>query len=70
LEFCFVAHSRGGILRPPGGSQTIIFRYKEIRDILHEGNIEEMVLYLSKEYLDKNVTFLRCFVRNISPISS
>jgi hypothetical protein len=51
--------------------QTILFRYKEIRGIQYcVRNIEEILLFFSKEYLDKNLTFSLCFVRNISPISS
>jgi hypothetical protein len=33
-------------------------------------NISEMVLFLSKEYVDKNITFSRIFVRDLYPISS
>jgi hypothetical protein len=44
---------------------TKVFRYKEIREN------EENLPFLSKEYLDKIITFLQCYVRNtdISPIS-
>jgi hypothetical protein len=49
---------RGEILRPPENSvpQTIVLRYQEI-GVHCVQNSEAMVLFLSKEYLDRNITF-------------
>jgi hypothetical protein len=56
---------RGEILRPPGGSvpQAIVARYKEIK---------EMVLFISKEELDKNKTVSPTFRTHytVYPIST
>jgi hypothetical protein len=54
---CTVLTIWGEILRPPENSvpQTIVLRYKEIGGILCTK--QRMVLFLSKEYLDRNITF-------------
>jgi hypothetical protein len=57
--------SGGEILRPPGDSvsQTIVFCKSGLYCVR---NIEEMlpVLFPSKEYKDRNITFFCCFVHN------
>jgi hypothetical protein len=62
----------GEILSHPENSvpQTIVLRYLEIGSVQYcVRNSEAMVLFLSKEYLDRNKTFFRCFSHNLYPIS-
>jgi hypothetical protein len=58
MKVCFLF--RGEILRPPENSvpQTIVVCYQEIGGKLV---YEAMVLFLSKEYLDRNKTFFDAF---------
>jgi hypothetical protein len=54
--------SRGDILRLPKNRvpQTIIIRYQEI-GVYGVRNSEAMVLFISKEYIDRNITFFYAF---------
>jgi hypothetical protein len=44
-----------------------LFRFKEIEGLWCIGNIEKLVLFRSKEYIVRSITFL-CFVNNFPPI--
>jgi hypothetical protein len=57
-----VDQTRGEILRPPGGSvsQTIVFGYEEIRDILLTKHRKKVML-LSKYSLERNNTIPSIF---------
>jgi hypothetical protein len=59
---------RGEILNPPGGSvsQTIVFRYDEIGDILHTKH-RNKVIFLSKDSLERNETFSSMYRTQYNP---
>jgi hypothetical protein len=70
MRFCWYFNDfiKGEILRPPENivSQTMLFRYKDIEGLLCRKH-RKIVLFRSKEYLSRSITFLRFFRTQFPP---